>query len=518
MERMALRRIVAIGLVALACAFPAWGGREIDHMYILVTPWLDTGPSAIIHFDVDGDTLVQRGSYPTGGLGCEGCSAKNILIDSERNLLIVPNRQSNDISVFEIETDGSLAVVPGSPFSTSSPSPPTPRAGPYYIALHPGLPVVYVAQYNPPGPASIGAYLIAPDNTLTFLQSVSSSFARDLEVEPGGQFLYVAHMARGVRAFAITPTGSLMELPESPFGFDFSRPNHVDMTSDGQHLFVVDVDEGIGVFNIQSDGVPQQLPGSPISISSSPISGFATDVEVSDDDQFLYISTIGSGIRTYSIGEDGTPTELPTSPISSSGRHEDLLAPRGTGRLYHVVSHPNQIRRFAISDDGSPVLLGQVNVIDLEGRDTGAAAYLAASSMILSLDIKPGSCPNPFNRNSDGFLPVALLGGTDIDVMTVDLGSVQLSRADGVGGSVAPNEGPRGPHSVFADVGTPFEGEICGCHELGGDGITDLSMKFRRSDISEVLELNDFALGSSVELVLSGVLLDGTPFSAYDCI
>ncbi len=510
MERMALRRIVAIGLVALACAFPAWGGREIDYMYVLVTPWNDTGPSAIIHFDVVGDTLVQRGSYPTGGLGCEGCTAQEILIDSERNLLFVGNSQSNDISVFEIETDGSLVLVPGSPFSAAPPS-----AGPMFLALHPELPVVYASQsVSGPSwdPATVGAYLIAPDNTLTALQSKIAYFARDLEVEPGGQFLYVAHFRKGVRAFAITPTGTLMELPESPFGFDFSRPKHVDMTSDGQHLFVVDLDEGIGVFNIQSDGVPQQLPDSPF-----PIPIFPTGVEVSDDDQFLYISG-GQVIRIYSISADGTPTELPTSPVSSRGRHAELFAPPGTERLYHVVSFPNQIRRFAISDSGSPELLGQVNVIDQEGRVSSAAAYLPTSSTILSLDIKPDSCPNPFNRNSNGFLPVALLGGTDIDVMTVDLESVRLSRADGVGGSIAPNEGPRGPHSVFADVSTPLEGEICGCHELGGDGITDLSMKFRRSDISEVLELNDLALDSSVELVLSGFLLDGTPFSASDCI
>ncbi|MCZ6612025.1 MAG: hypothetical protein O6941_05270, partial [Planctomycetota bacterium] len=134
-----------------------------------------------------------------------------------------------------------------------------------------------------------------------------------------------------------------------------------------------------------------------------------------------------------------------------------------------------------------------------------------------SLDIKPGSCPNSFNRSSHGVLPIALVGTESFDVTQIDISSILLSRADGVGGSVAPNEGP-GQHSEFEDVATPFEGELCDCHELGGDGITDLSMKFRTDDVVSALLLNDLSAGDLVELVVDGTLLDGTPFSASDCI
>jgi hypothetical protein len=136
----------------------------------------------------------------------------------------------------------------------------------------------------------------------------------------------------------------------------------------------------------------------------------------------------------------------------------------------------------------------------------------------LSLDIKPGSCPNPLNRNSNGVLPVALLGTDTFDVTLVDLASIQLYRADGVAGSVTPLEGPPGPRSVVEDVGTIFEGDLCDCHDLRGDGFDDLSMKFNKSKVVEILELDDLEAGSYVELVLSGFLLDGTPFSASDCI
>ena len=134
------------------------------------------------------------------------------------------------------------------------------------------------------------------------------------------------------------------------------------------------------------------------------------------------------------------------------------------------------------------------------------------------IDIKPGSCPNAFNRGSNGVLPVALVGSLDLDVSRVELASLQLSRADGVGGSVAPLDGPPGPHAEFEDVATPFPGDRCGCHELAGDGIVDLSLKFRSQDLVAALELGALPRGSAVELVLTGSLGGGTSFSAGDCL
>jgi len=140
------------------------------------------------------------------------------------------------------------------------------------------------------------------------------------------------------------------------------------------------------------------------------------------------------------------------------------------------------------------------------------------TGIAVEIDIKPGSCPNSWNRNSNGVLPVAILGTDDFDVTQIDVSSVTISRGDGTGGSVGPNEGPPGPHSVFEDVGTPFEGEVCGCHEAEGDGILDLSMKFKTRDVADLLPVDDPS-GALVPLVVSGTLLDGTAFtSASDCV
>jgi hypothetical protein len=71
-------------------------------------------------------------------------------------------------------------------------------------------------------------------------------------------------------------------------------------------------------------------------------------------------------------------------------------------------------------------------------------------------------------------------------------------------------------------VGTPFEGKSCDdpCDCQGaaeGDGIDDLSIKFNVPEVS--ILLNGLAPGAFVELVVSGKLVDGTPFtSAGDCV
>ena len=135
------------------------------------------------------------------------------------------------------------------------------------------------------------------------------------------------------------------------------------------------------------------------------------------------------------------------------------------------------------------------------------------------LDLKPTSCPNSFNRGSHGVLPVALLSSEDVDVMDVDISSIRLIRDDLVGGEVPPHEGPPGPHTVYADVGMPFDNEGCECIEGGPDGIVDISMKFETDLVVELLELDSWPAGTMVPLVIKGNLLDGSPFATFvDCL
>ncbi|MBI1825621.1 MAG: hypothetical protein HY287_14225 [Planctomycetes bacterium] len=131
---------------------------------------------------------------------------------------------------------------------------------------------------------------------------------------------------------------------------------------------------------------------------------------------------------------------------------------------------------------------------------------------VFSLDIKPGSCPNALDPQAHGVLPLSLLGTASFDVRTVNVNSLVLSRADGVGGTVKPTS------SSLQDTGTPFGGQLCGCHTRTGDGIKDLSLKFDNTAVTRTLKLDSVASGKSVILVLSGTLSDGCEFVASDCM
>lgn len=129
------------------------------------------------------------------------------------------------------------------------------------------------------------------------------------------------------------------------------------------------------------------------------------------------------------------------------------------------------------------------------------------------MDIKPTSCPNPFNVKmieepentksmKGGILPVALLGTEFLDVQTIDPSSLYL-------------EGVAPVRYGYEDVTTPVTGE-CECTTLGPDGYMDLTLKFTVREISAVLA--SASPGDLVELTLTGTLLDGTPFEATDCV
>ncbi|MCZ6654122.1 MAG: right-handed parallel beta-helix repeat-containing protein [Planctomycetota bacterium] len=220
--------------------------------------------------------------------------------------------------------------------------------------------------------------------------------------------------------------------------------------------------------------------------------------------------------------EDDNLRLSPGSPCIDAAKNE--LVPADT---FDCDDNGNTEERIPCDLDGNPRFVDDLNTEDCQQApdecgappvvDMGAFEF-QGSGLVVHLDIKPGACPNPFNRHGDGVLPVALVGTAEFDPTEVDLSTLQLSRADGVGGSVAPNEGPPGPHSEFEDVGTPLDGETCDCHELEGDGIVDLSMKFQTQELMEALELDSLPGGAVVELELSGSLVDGTPFNAGDCI
>jgi hypothetical protein len=145
--------------------------------------------------------------------------------------------------------------------------------------------------------------------------------------------------------------------------------------------------------------------------------------------------------------------------------------------------------------------------------------YVLNSPRAVFVDIKPGSCPNPFKLPQEivdvqGKLPVAILGTGNLDVMTIDPATTKITRECDGCEPVAPLRW------AYEDVATPFEGELCGCHELGPDGYMDLKLKFRRKAVAKKLKLYDVA-GETIPLTITGNLWEefgGTPIVGKDCV
>jgi len=129
------------------------------------------------------------------------------------------------------------------------------------------------------------------------------------------------------------------------------------------------------------------------------------------------------------------------------------------------------------------------------------------------IDIKPSSCPNPINTKSNGLLPVAILGTYGFDVTTIDPASIRI-KLDPETEGVAPVRGN------YEDVATPFEGELCDCHDLNGDGFMDLTLKFKIQEIVEKLGLSGDE-EEPLKLTITGNLKEefsGTAIEGQDCV
>lgn len=161
-----------------------------------------------------------------------------------------------------------------------------------------------------------------------------------------------------------------------------------------------------------------------------------------------------------------------------------------------LINHTYTIHLKVIDNDG------------LSGIATSTLTIIPKPAVKVTVDIKPGSCPNPVNTRSSGVLPVAILGSNDLDVTMIDLASIRLACVEPL-------------RSAYEDVAAPAP-DITDCNriETGPDGLLDLTLKFATQAIIEAI--GDVDDGDIVTLELTGILYDPipheTPIEGSDCI
>ena len=194
---------------------------------------------------------------------------------------------------------------------------------------------------------------------------------------------------------------------------------------------------------------------------------------------------------------DGTKKELLIAGLDNPlGLALDLTK----GKLYCAEHYAGKIKRANL--DGTEV---EDFLVTDRFRVEGLALTIIPEVIVeVAVDIKPQSCPNPFNVNSNGVLPVAIPGSETVDVNDIDVDSIQLAGVSPI-------------RSNYEDVATPLVDPIeCECSTEGPDGYIDLTLKFEIQAIADALgEAYD---GEEFILYLTGYLYDGTPIEGSDCI
>ena len=244
-----------------------------------------------------------------------------------------------------------------------------------------------------------------------------------------GTAIIVGGNAAGEAApFSIGPGGGFTALAKSPTG---GTPRSVAITPNGLFAYVTFLGAGtpgISGFSIGQSGTLTPLPGvSPFLLGA----GNAPDgLAVSPNGQNLYVAQQGSNsVRTFTIGGDGSLTDLGATPVANIGQGEVAVAPDGQ-RLY--VTTTNGVVSFSIGANGALTALGgpfaagttprgiafapngQSLYVGNSGSNNVTAFAVAANGSLTSLgNSATGTTPVTVAVSQDGRFVYTANSGTD---------------------------------------------------------------------------------------------------------
>ncbi len=361
---LAAAAAVAVPAAASASA-PDDPSPVVGHVYVND----NTGPvNTIGAFDrhADGTLTPEAGSpFPAGGAGTgSGLASQGALqFAAGGRFLIAVDAGSNQISVLQVHSDGSLSLVPGGVVSSGGTLPDS-------IAVHGDL--VYVANSGA-GDSNYTGFRLGfggrlagiPGSTVTLAAGAAPG---DVLFNGTGTKLVGTEVGPSViDSFTVGPDGRLTAAPGSPFPAQGLGPFGSEFRpTDPDQLFVSNAhntapDSGtVSAFNDGQDGTLSSIGSSPF-----PDDQMAPCwVEITQNGQFLFTVNTASGtISAYQIAGNGALTLLGSTPAGGpdAGAVDARLSPDG-GFLYLDQSKTGSVAGFAVSGGhltslGSPFAL-----------------------------------------------------------------------------------------------------------------------------------------------------------------
>jgi 6-phosphogluconolactonase len=267
--------------------------------------------------------------------------------NSSEAFAYVSNSNSNNISAYIINTDGSLTSVKDSPFTAGT--------YPRQVTVDPSGNFAYVANMND---NTVSAYTI--DNTSgslygTLTKVAGSPFAAGtsplsltIYSSTSQEFAYVPNMGSGnVSVYTIDPTkGALTAVAGSPFAAGTSPAGVTIYTegssayTQGPYAYVPNMTDGtVSVYTINTDGSLTASTSTPTVTAGT----YPASVTVYADPKGIfssaYVANMGGGtISVYTINTDGSLTASTSTPTVTAGTYpmSVTIYPNASGAFAYV--------------------------------------------------------------------------------------------------------------------------------------------------------------------------------------
>ena len=288
------------------------------------------------------------------------------------------DRIPNSVSAFSVAANGSLSVVPGSPFLTGGNG----ASGGFFAANRITAAVVKDFLYaTNAGTNTVSAFLIDPaTGVLTVVPGspfatggVGDGVGVSLTATPDDRFLVAANGASmTITVFSIAANGSLSPVSGSPFPSGAAGPlANARVTSDGKFLAVTSAPGNVSMFNISATGALTPIPGFPFADAG------AGGIDCNCASTQLYVALNGTAsakVDVFNIGLNGALSRIPGSPFTGPGSNSNVavLSPDDS-RLFVSNQGSNAVTVFSVAGNGT--------LATVPGSPFPAAGALAPSGM-----------------------------------------------------------------------------------------------------------------------------------------
>jgi 6-phosphogluconolactonase len=337
-------------LGVLAATLGSVPAAAAEHLYVT-----NTGSFNVSAFTINSDgslTLVPGSPFPVGNFPAF------TLVDLKHRFLYVTAGSGGGSSAiwgFHINTDGSLTPVPGSPFAT-----PAATTGGGAAVSEPGGDFLYLTNSN----NTVSVYSISlADGSLTLLSPLTVPTGNNpfkAAVDPASEFLYVANLnadnSNNISAYRINDTsGALKLIPFSPFASGMGSADPA-IDPSGQFAYVTNAsDNDVSAFTILRRGGLTPVCTSPFAAHTSPLA-----VAVDPKHRFVYVGNGSSiDISAYTLNlANGSLTQINGSPFPApkvgGDIHDVAVDPAGKFLYVSLFTEGNDnVAGFRINSDGS---------------------------------------------------------------------------------------------------------------------------------------------------------------------